>query len=96
MLTLATYLSSEGISSAEFARRMAARIGRPVSDQNVWRWTREPSHGDYSIPEPINLVGIYFETGGQVKIETWYQHLLGRMAKRRRPGKPVRNGHARA
>jgi len=63
---------------------MTLRLGKRVSDQNVWRWCLPPDHDDYSIPDPANLVAIYYETDKQVKVEVWYGHMLNKRAKRRR------------
>jgi hypothetical protein len=84
MLTLAQYIEAEGLSLSEFARRLMARLGRPVAVQNVFRWTRDSDHAEYSIPEPEALVAIYFETKRQVPIEIWYRHLMPRFSKRRK------------
>lgn len=81
MLTLAAWLSSQpDLSQSEFARRLAKRLGKPVSSQNVHRWTREPTHAEFSIPEPRAVVAIYFETDRQVPLESWYGHLVGEEA----------------
>ena len=78
MLTLAAWLSSQpDLSQSEFARRLAKRLRKPVSSQNVHRWTREPTHAEFSIPEPRAVVAIYFETERQVPVESWYGHLVG-------------------
>jgi hypothetical protein len=87
MLTLAAWLKSEDVTNAEFARRMTARLGKRVSDQNVWRWTLPASHPEYSIPEPDNLVAIYFETAKQVKVEVWYGHMINQRARRVSPAR---------
>lgn len=81
MLTLASWLTSKpDLSQSEFARRLAKRLRKPVSSQNVHRWTREPSHAEFSIPEPRAVVAIYFETQGEVTVESWYGHLVGEEA----------------
>lgn len=81
MLTLAAWLSSQDdLTPAEFARRLGLRLGRPVSNQNVFRWTRETTHPDFSIPEPDTVVAIYFATDHQVKVESWYGHLISAVA----------------
>lgn len=84
MLTLAEYLASEDLTAAEFARRLSLRKGETVSDQNVSRWCRDFDDPEYGIPEPANLIAIYFETKKQVPIEVWYRHLLKRAAQRRK------------
>jgi hypothetical protein len=81
MLTLASWLNAQpDLTQSEFARRLAKRLRRPVSSQNVHRWTREPSHAEFSIPEPRAVVAIYFETDRQVPVESWYGHLVGEEA----------------
>lgn len=82
MLTLAAWLSSEDITPADFARRLAKRLGWAVSDQNIWRWTREPNHPDFSIPRPDAVVAIYLETGKQVSVDSWYAHLVSAAARK--------------
>lgn len=84
MLTLAQYLDAEELSPTEFAARLSRRLGKPVSPQNIFRWTRETDHDEYGLPQPEALVAIYFETHRQVPIEIWYRHLMPRFARRRK------------
>lgn len=84
MLTLAAWLTSENVTNAEFARRLGKRLKRSVSDQNVYRWTLPPSHAEYSVPSPENVVAIYFETNKEVRVESWYQHLVNPVRSKRR------------
>lgn len=82
MLTLAQYLENEELSCGAFAERIGKRLGTVCSGQNVWRWTRPVDHADYCIPQPAALVAIYFETRREVKLETWFRHLLRQHSKR--------------
>lgn len=84
-MTLAGWLAEQsGMTIADFARRLSKRLARPVHYQNVWRWTRDPAHPDYSVPEPDTVVAIYFETGKQVPVESWYAHMLNKPAAKKR------------
>lgn len=76
MLTLAQYLEEKNVAPSDFARRLSARLGRPVSQQNIYRWTRPQDHPEYSIPKPLETVAIYFETGRLVDFEGWYRHVV--------------------
>jgi hypothetical protein len=83
MLTLAQYLENKQLAPSEFAARLAERLDRPVSQQNVYRWTRPTDHHDFSIPSPRAVVAIEVETAGKVKAASWYQHLRARPGRRR-------------
>ncbi|WP_428668085.1 hypothetical protein [Reyranella sp.] len=86
MLTLAQYLETNALPPSEFAARLSKRLNRPVSQQNVYRWTRPMDHDEFSIPSPFAVVAIEQETGGAVAPASWYQHAARqlRLARRRR------------
>lgn len=97
MLTLAAWLNSQDdLTPAEFARRLGARLGRQVSNQNVFRWTRDTRHPDFSIPEPDTVVAIYFETDKQVTVESWYGHLVSAVAAKTTKARAAARARARA
>lgn len=83
-MNLAAWLEEARVSIADFAERLGRRLGKRVSYQNVWRWTRDTTHSDYCVPEPEYLVAIYFETGKQVPVESWYAHMLNKPAAKKR------------
>lgn len=84
MLTLAQYLDAKGIKPVTFAKALAARLHKDVSQQNVYRWTRPVDHAEFCVPAPETVAAIALETAGAVPPQVWYQHLIAQPRPRRR------------
>lgn len=84
MLTFREYLEKSKLPLRAVAERIQTQLGRPVSAQSVYRWSRPPDHPSFAVPRPDAVSAIFAATGNKVRPESWYVQFAVPPARKRR------------